>query len=479
MENINYRSPPPHFGRHPDLEPIRSNYKFETDVLNDNANLVYTDQKLFIKMNAMLSMNVSYTPQTANEQMYLRVMILYTSSAEMHMPVTRCNNHRIATPVMDPSDYAKANSIMKVTHPKVKYEGSDSGTTYGERLSIVVPIDQALFDADTNRVTESIRLEFGCQNSCSSGINRRATTMVFTLEDGMGNLAGKAAIQFKVCSCPKRDAERDYPMKKKHGNDAFPKGKRPMFGTPSDLRGKKIKTEPASDGETTAPLYEGSSLTTDVRLKMPTHLVPQLLQQAHQIIASEICASNKRVPKEQYISHLKEIEKLQNDLKRNNWSLLQLGFFGTSRRSIALSQVREEVLCLSLKIGDFQVKQAIHKQFKTIYSNYMRSKSNDQSIIECILRWPNVERKSTNNLFIGAFYANTEFALNMDNWNNKFKDQSFFFAWNAPQLKKIYFLRKFTNDSTICSKCIEIILIFIIILRRDSKITEFRKFQII
>lgn len=321
MNDINYQTPPPqpqHFGRHPDLEPIKSDYKFATDVLNDNPNIVYHDQKLFVKMNSTLTINASYSPQTDNVQMYLRGMVLFTSSADMHKPVKRCANHRMATPAMEPTTYAQASNIMKVTHPQVKYHGTDDGTTFGERLSIWVPLDRGLYDRDTMRITESIRLEFGCQNSCSSGINRRHTSMVFTLEDAHGNLYGKAATQFKVCSCPKRDAERENPTKRKHANnEPFPKGKRPMYSVPSEVR---VKTEPNSDEDQPDESVGGGSMVTEVTLKYPTQLLPQLLQQAHQILAGEIVASNKNRngSKEQYVAHLREIEKMREDLKRNN-----------------------------------------------------------------------------------------------------------------------------------------------------------------
>lgn len=308
-----------HVGRHPDLEPIRSIYNFETDVMNDNPNIVFVDQKLFLKLNSTITINASYTPPPDNPQMFLRGMVVFSSSADMHLSVTRCANHRATTPNMGPESYAKECNVMKIIHPRVKYMGSDTGTTYGDRLSIYIPLDGSLFDPETNRVTEAIRLEFGCQNSCSSGINRRQTSAVFTLEDSYGQLVGKAATQFKVCSCPKRDAERDNrDSKRKNSNDAFPRGKKPKFNTPAELRMMTIKTEPGSDMEANSP-QEGptNSLTTEVRLNMPTHLVPQLLQQAHQIIASEILDNNRNAPNEELLTHLKGIEKLQKDMQRN------------------------------------------------------------------------------------------------------------------------------------------------------------------
>lgn len=324
--NMNFYQTPAHFARHPDLEKVQSTFNFETDVLNDNPNIVYNDQKLFVKMNSTLTINASYTPPMSQEhpQMYLRGMVLFSSIAEMHLPVKRCKNHRVVTPTMDATEYAKASNIMKVTHPRVVYMGDDEATTYGQRLSIYVPLDKSLFDPETNRVTESIRLEFGCQNSCSSGINRKNTSMVFTLEDGAGNLAGKAAIQFKVCSCPKRDAERDNrDNKRKHDStDAFPKGKRPMFNTPSELRtnlGPTIKTEPSSDGEAADANGGGStnSMTTEVKLNIPTYLVPKLLEQANQIIAGAIIATNEQSSRDSLFASFKGIEKLQKEFKRN------------------------------------------------------------------------------------------------------------------------------------------------------------------
>ena len=40
-------------------------------------------------------------------------------------------------------------------------------------------------------------------------MNRKSTVIVFTLEDEIGTVLGKKLLHFKVCSCPKRDKEKD------------------------------------------------------------------------------------------------------------------------------------------------------------------------------------------------------------------------------------------------------------------------------
>jgi hypothetical protein len=44
-----------------------------------------------------------------------------------------------------------------------------------------------------------------CLGSDVGGINRKPVKIVFTLEHGQGNVVGRAAVDVRICSCPRRD----------------------------------------------------------------------------------------------------------------------------------------------------------------------------------------------------------------------------------------------------------------------------------
>lgn len=292
-----------HLERNPNLLPIQSNYQFEVGVSHDNTNVVYHPPKLFIKMGSKMTIDVKYLEQQPNEQLFLRAMIIFSKPAEMHLPVKRCANHRGSNSQPE----SLAASIIKINDPKAVYIGEELGETFSARLSVVVPLTSVIYD-DQGKVTHSIGLEFGCQNSCSSGINRRPTSMVFTLEKQNYELVGKSAIEFKVCSCPKRDSERERePKRKGDGNEAFPRGKRPKIQQPP-----KVKVEPESESDTSEPPAENSfvaySMTTIPPFLFPTALAPDLFRDAFNLVAGKM-AEDGNGGLEQCLKSLKKLRK--------------------------------------------------------------------------------------------------------------------------------------------------------------------------
>lgn len=260
---------PTHLERFPLLDIVKSEYSFDVTTAPDNSQLEFRNQKLFIKMNAVVNFMVSFKPQYCDEQMFVRAMIIYTKPNEMHLPVKRCANHRLT---------AKENSdhILKCCHPTAEYHGSEDGKIFRDRLSVLLPLSN-LPEDENGIMSESLGFEFGCQNSCSSGINRRATSIIFTLENQYGHIRGKSAIQFKVCTCPKRDADRENMTKRKGGDSqAFPRGKRPKM-PPFEM-----KQEP-DDSDMENP--EGMST---INLSVPTELVPEILRAAFNVVAGKL-----------------------------------------------------------------------------------------------------------------------------------------------------------------------------------------------
>lgn len=108
---------------------------------------------------------------------------------------------------------------------------------------------------------EPLKLQFTCQNSCSGGMNRKATSIVFTLENEYSEVFGRKIMNFKVCSCPKRDKDKD-----EEGLKAMPKKRK---GEP---------TAPSTSKKVAIPLVKQESGDMDSEPIMPTEGHPEVIQ---------------------------------------------------------------------------------------------------------------------------------------------------------------------------------------------------------
>lgn len=95
----------------------------------------------------------------------MRVTPVFTDPVYQNDSVYRCLQHE--GPDKNPH-------ILTFKKENVKYEGSKE-----ERLSAVISLTSM-----ATAVHKKIFFLFNCQNSCNSGIKRRQTALVFSLEDG-------------------------------------------------------------------------------------------------------------------------------------------------------------------------------------------------------------------------------------------------------------------------------------------------------
>ncbi|XP_055698073.1 tumor protein p73 isoform X2 [Phlebotomus papatasi] len=219
---------PEHWNHFPRLVENSGTCDFELTIPapSNQSNWSYSPslKKLFIKINTLLNLEVSYKTSFAT-RLFCRVMIVYPDYP--YMPVVRCNNHK----VINPEKPGRESHIIKCPHEGVEYWGTKDGQTFIKRLALIYPLTQNIKTEEDNWVRTSVTLEFACQNSCPTGINRRATVLFFTLEDERGQIYGQRMINFKVCTVPKRDRshEESHPDKKRKSSSSgsCSSGKRP------------------------------------------------------------------------------------------------------------------------------------------------------------------------------------------------------------------------------------------------------------
>lgn len=186
------------------MENVDTNYSFDMHIdPGENQNWLFNPKigKVYIKLNSVMKVALSYKPH-GTSNLYLRAMILYSSPDDMHLQVKRCANHRVSMDNQGPyklrigsdvfvilkifnfffkQDVPPAH-ILKCCHPNTQYIGNENAQVFGQRLSILVPLDRPVVNEE-GYASESLMLEFMCQNSCTTGINRKSTAVVFTLEN--------------------------------------------------------------------------------------------------------------------------------------------------------------------------------------------------------------------------------------------------------------------------------------------------------
>lgn len=172
---------PLHWNVFPNLEPVPTSYEFDIHVdQGDKLNWLYSakQEKVYIKLNSMMHLTVSYEPLNPSEALHVRAMIVFSRRDEMHLPVSRCPNHRMMR------NEVPSFHILKCCNPGTEYHGTENATWFGQRASLLVPMGpHAAVVNEDGRCQQSLGLEFLCQNSCANGIQRKQTVLVFTLEN--------------------------------------------------------------------------------------------------------------------------------------------------------------------------------------------------------------------------------------------------------------------------------------------------------
>ena len=199
---------PEHWNQLPKIETYDTDWNFLVELNSESAgraSWMFSPKlnKVFVKINTDLSVYVNYNNKT-NEDLFIRAMIVYTSPNDLAEPVKKCPNHR------EKSGPNYAEHILTCSVPETMYHGCDTGKLFKDKLALLVPLTSVIQG-------EPLKFQFSCQNSCSGGMNRKMTSIIFTLENCTGDIYGRTTMSFKVCSCPKRDKEKEEKDSEKDG----------------------------------------------------------------------------------------------------------------------------------------------------------------------------------------------------------------------------------------------------------------------
>uniref|UniRef100_A0A3F2YX69 p53 DNA-binding domain-containing protein n=1 Tax=Anopheles farauti TaxID=69004 RepID=A0A3F2YX69_9DIPT len=156
--------------------------------------------KLFVKKKTAVTFDVSCNQ--ANEQnLKVRIMLVYTNPQDVCKIVTRCQDD-IAKD--KDNSYEFKQHVVRCLNPGATYTGRDKGVVTEDRFGVLLDLN----GAEMMQHTVPVSLEFLCQNSCPS-LERRPTSLLFMLENEHGTLLGRKSISVKICSCPKRDMDKE------------------------------------------------------------------------------------------------------------------------------------------------------------------------------------------------------------------------------------------------------------------------------
>lgn len=304
--------------------------------------------KVFVKMGQPCTFNVSYQAGAGIPGMLVRAMLVCSSLEDMYQPIYRCENHRGNDKSNPNLSQEVIAHVMRCFNPSARYVGTEKGVAFKDRLAVVVPLD---LNAVDQVVTSNVSLEFVCQNSCRI-INRRPTAIIFTLEDGHGQILGKKSLHLKVCSCPKRDKQKEEetlapPTKRKSdvgsAPPVAPPGKKvaklsSSHRSPSDTvlpAGKLafIKKEPARSPGSPAPLSRSASgggarsltplnsaelveqTATSITVPMPSvEAAVKVAEYAFQVVAGDLVRCVDDDERKHLAAFLTTIRRLQKSL---------------------------------------------------------------------------------------------------------------------------------------------------------------------
>lgn len=142
---------------------------------------------------------MGWNPNTPG--LYLRTAILFKLDEYRGDPVHRCHNHMASSSINQDMDPRKIEHVVHCVSHQSEYQNKNG------HLSVLTPLSGLMFEHGSQYIT--MVFKFLCKNSCQSGMNRRPTELLFTLENHEGKIFGTQKLLIRICSSPKRDKEKE------------------------------------------------------------------------------------------------------------------------------------------------------------------------------------------------------------------------------------------------------------------------------
>ncbi|CAH2051729.1 unnamed protein product, partial [Iphiclides podalirius] len=225
------------------------------------------------------------------QDLYVRATVVFSDQSQAEKRVERCLQH-VHEP-NNPGNEAIVKNVLRSTRALgtagVHYCGVASRAD--SWLSVLVH-----FPAPGGHA-----YQFVCKNSCSSGINRRAISIIFTLEDSCGNVLGRQSVGARVCACPRRDLLRD--------EAEVGKGKRKKQTQPDNPKKVKIEVVENDDEVVNLPKIPIKGIKT-----VMTGL--EVMQRMMEVSVSEVAKRKDQKAVDEYNNCLAILQTTIENLKK-------------------------------------------------------------------------------------------------------------------------------------------------------------------
>ncbi|KAG8231834.1 hypothetical protein J437_LFUL008605 [Ladona fulva] len=201
-EKFKVAIPPSPTSSLPSAEEWDGPYDFQLLVNTMNANKktwLHSSSlnKIFIDVNKSIPLQFKINCPDDGEAFFIRALPVYTISQHMTYPVNRCPLHLKED---ESKGLASQNHVVRCEDFRALYECDEES----KRYSVVTPLGCPQPGSDV----VTLMYSFACKSSCCGGMNRRPVMVIFTLEkDNL--VVGRKTMNFRVCSCPKRDKEKE------------------------------------------------------------------------------------------------------------------------------------------------------------------------------------------------------------------------------------------------------------------------------
>lgn len=213
-------------------------FEIQVDGRSSGRNWVFSYElyKLFINMNSAI--HLGFKCDAAPQGLYVRALPIYCDAESFQEPVVSCLYHGSPNVLNQGFGKTVLDHILRIDSPNAIYDCDESS----KRRSVRVALDPP--QAGSDWVT--IAFKFMCKNSCTSGMFRRAIQIIFTLEDSSHTVLGRHNMKVRICSCPKRDKQKEEDVKRKNAN-LIPHGKRTRTPTLPETGSRPTKQKKFDD----------------------------------------------------------------------------------------------------------------------------------------------------------------------------------------------------------------------------------------
>ena len=158
-------------------------------------------KKLYIRQNHAAQLRLVYSG-SGDRKLSVSACLMFTSPDQAQHHVTACYQHsrRSDGELKD----ALAEFVLRMSSDSlnVKYASFKNGRKF-------VQIENLPSTNQSSNQGTSVSVKFTDLSSCPGGINRRDTSLVLALTDHSGQLMGRRVLPVRICTCPKRDREKD------------------------------------------------------------------------------------------------------------------------------------------------------------------------------------------------------------------------------------------------------------------------------